>query len=134
MSPLEASSAQESGRRPNKYTGRVSGLSFSNAEDLSEQRGGTPKARASPPEPQALRKTAPSQARRQPLDTCIREANEPMLPPNCAKTVAARRAYADALRCTRRAHSQPPPHTPATSTASSIQGAQGRASNQADTN
>jgi len=28
--------------------GRVSGLSFPNAEDLSEQRGWTPKARASP--------------------------------------------------------------------------------------
>ena len=33
-----------SGRRPNKYMGRVSGLSFSNAEDLSEQRGWAPRS------------------------------------------------------------------------------------------
>jgi len=61
VSTLEASSAQESGRRPHKYMGRVSGLSFPNAEDLSEQRGWTPKARASLSEPQALRKTARAQ-------------------------------------------------------------------------
>jgi len=53
VSTLEASSAQESGRRPHKYMGRASGLSFPNAEDLSEQRGWTPKARASPFEPEA---------------------------------------------------------------------------------
>jgi len=57
VSTLEASSAQESGRRPIRYMGRVSGLSFPNAEDLSEQRGWTPKALASPSEPRALRKT-----------------------------------------------------------------------------
>jgi hypothetical protein len=50
VSTLEASSAQESGRRPNKYMGRASGLSFANAEDLSEQRGWAPKALASPSE------------------------------------------------------------------------------------
>ncbi len=33
-----------SGRRPNRYMGRVSGLSLSNAEDLSEQRGWTPRS------------------------------------------------------------------------------------------
>jgi hypothetical protein len=33
-----------SGRRPNRYMGRVSGLSFSNAEDLSEQRGWAPRS------------------------------------------------------------------------------------------
>jgi len=60
VSTLEASSAQESGRRPIRYMGRVSGLSFPNAEDLSEQRGWAPKARASRHEPQALRLTAPA--------------------------------------------------------------------------
>ena len=57
VSTLEASSAQESGRRPIKYMGRLSGLSFSNAEDLSEQRGWTPKALASSSEPRALHLT-----------------------------------------------------------------------------
>src|SRR3569623_2879857 len=53
VSTLEASSAQESGRRPHRYTGRASGPSLSNAEDLSEQRGWTPTALASPSEPSA---------------------------------------------------------------------------------
>ena len=39
--------------KANRYMGRASGLSFPNAEDLSEQRGWTSKARASPSKPKA---------------------------------------------------------------------------------
>ena len=54
-----------SGRRPNRYTGRVSGLSLSNAEDLSEQRGWTPRSpRETPKCRERWRKPSPRSRRR----------------------------------------------------------------------